>query len=214
MFTIWALPCPHLQQLFIRRHRCGWNHKTRAPGAPPPRGQLRSPAVKAHLADHPLTAGSFVEVNVLFREGSAAGRGEGLISHLPARKRASGLRWLLCPWRLSPGSLAWGAAGGPPKWDHCSPVEVDLRMGTLDLSFTKMAFFKRNAHVFHNDAQKEVWLLVYFLKTGSLHLLQSGGGGIPNNSNDNNNWGGRFKGKGTYVHLWLIHVDVWEKSNQ
>ena len=68
-----------------------------ARGPPPPRGQLRSPAVQAHLADHPLTAGSFVEVNVLLREGSAAGRGEGLISHLPARKRASGLRWLLCP---------------------------------------------------------------------------------------------------------------------
>ena len=26
--------------------------------------------------------------------------------------------------------------------------------------------------------------------------------------------GGRFKREGTYVHLWLIHVDVWQKSNQ
>ena len=26
--------------------------------------------------------------------------------------------------------------------------------------------------------------------------------------------GGRFKKEGTYVHLWLIHVDVWQKSNQ
>ena len=26
--------------------------------------------------------------------------------------------------------------------------------------------------------------------------------------------GGRFKAEGTYVHLWLIHVDVWQKSNQ
>lgn len=25
---------------------------------------------------------------------------------------------------------------------------------------------------------------------------------------------GRFKSKGTYVHLWLIHVDVWQKANQ
>ena len=24
-------------------------------------------------------------------------------------------------------------------------------------------------------------------------------------------WGGRFKGEGTYVYLWLIHVDVWQK---
>ena len=26
--------------------------------------------------------------------------------------------------------------------------------------------------------------------------------------------GGRFKREGTYVHLWLIHVDVWEKPTQ
>ena len=25
---------------------------------------------------------------------------------------------------------------------------------------------------------------------------------------------GRFKREGTYVYLWLIHVDVWQKSNQ
>ena len=24
--------------------------------------------------------------------------------------------------------------------------------------------------------------------------------------------GGRFKRDGTYAHLWLIHVDVWQKS--
>ena len=26
--------------------------------------------------------------------------------------------------------------------------------------------------------------------------------------------GGRFKKEGTYVYLWLIHVDVWQKSTQ
>ena len=26
--------------------------------------------------------------------------------------------------------------------------------------------------------------------------------------------GGRFKREGTYVHLWLIHLDVWQKQNQ
>ena len=26
--------------------------------------------------------------------------------------------------------------------------------------------------------------------------------------------GGRFKREGTYVYLWLIHVDVWQQSNQ
>ena len=25
---------------------------------------------------------------------------------------------------------------------------------------------------------------------------------------------GRLKREGTYVHLWLIHADVWQKSNQ
>jgi len=26
--------------------------------------------------------------------------------------------------------------------------------------------------------------------------------------------GGRFKKEGTYVHLWLIHVDPWQKPTQ
>ena len=26
--------------------------------------------------------------------------------------------------------------------------------------------------------------------------------------------GGRFKRKSTYVYLWLIHVDVWQKPSQ
>ena len=26
--------------------------------------------------------------------------------------------------------------------------------------------------------------------------------------------GGMFKNKGTYVYLWLIHVDIWHKSTQ
>ena len=26
--------------------------------------------------------------------------------------------------------------------------------------------------------------------------------------------GGRFKMEGTYVYLWLIHVDVWQKPTQ
>jgi len=26
--------------------------------------------------------------------------------------------------------------------------------------------------------------------------------------------GGRFKREGTYVYLWLIHVDVWQKPIQ
>ena len=26
--------------------------------------------------------------------------------------------------------------------------------------------------------------------------------------------GGRFKREGTYVYLWLIHVDIWQKPMQ
>ena len=26
--------------------------------------------------------------------------------------------------------------------------------------------------------------------------------------------GGRFKREGTYVYLWLIHIDVWQKPTQ
>ena len=26
--------------------------------------------------------------------------------------------------------------------------------------------------------------------------------------------GGRFKGEGTYVYLWLIHIDVWQKPRE
>ena len=26
--------------------------------------------------------------------------------------------------------------------------------------------------------------------------------------------GGRFKREGTYVHLWVIHADVWQKTTK
>ena len=26
--------------------------------------------------------------------------------------------------------------------------------------------------------------------------------------------GRRFKGEGTYIYLWLIHVDIWQKPSQ
>ena len=27
-------------------------------------------------------------------------------------------------------------------------------------------------------------------------------------------WGGRFKREGIYVHLWLTHVGIWQKTTQ
>ena len=40
--------------------------------------------------------------------------------------------------------------------------------------------------------------------------------GLCNSLGGENGWevGGRFKREGTYGHLWLIHVDVQQKSNQ
>ena len=31
---------------------------------------------------------------------------------------------------------------------------------------------------------------------------------------DGSEMGGRFKREGTYVHLWLIHVDIWQKTTK
>ena len=31
---------------------------------------------------------------------------------------------------------------------------------------------------------------------------------------EKDSWEGRFKRKGTYVYLWLIHVDIWRKTTQ
>ena len=40
--------------------------------------------------------------------------------------------------------------------------------------------------------------------------------GLYNNLERANGWeeGRRFKRKGTYVYLWLIHVDIWQKPTQ
>jgi len=27
-------------------------------------------------------------------------------------------------------------------------------------------------------------------------------------------WGGRYKREETYIYLWLIHVDIWQKPSQ
>ena len=34
----------------------------------------------------------------------------------------------------------------------------------------------------------------------------------PRGVGDGREMGGRFKREGAYVHLWLIHVDVWQKT--
>ena len=51
----------------------------------------------------------------------------------------------------------------------------------------------------------EIFCMTQGTQTGALYNLEG-----------EKEWemGGWFKREGTYVHLWLIHVDEWQKSNQ
>ena len=51
------------------------------------------------------------------------------------------------------------------------------------------------------DRQQEFAVYLKELKQGLCDKLE---GGV----------GRRFKREGTYVHLWLIHVDVWQKTTK
>ena len=55
-------------------------------------------------------------------------------------------------------------------------------------------------------------------KRASGNLLYDAGNSIKPGLCDNlevwDGMGGRFKREGTYVYLWLIHVDVWQKTTQ
>ena len=55
------------------------------------------------------------------------------------------------------------------------------------------------------DSQWEFAVCLRELKQGLCNNL---GGGL------GRYLGGRFKNEGTYVYLWLIHVDIWQKPIQ
>ena len=55
------------------------------------------------------------------------------------------------------------------------------------------------------DSQWEFAVCLRELKQGLCNNL---GGGM------GRDLGGRFKNEGTYVYLWLIHVDIWQKPIQ
>ena len=71
----------------------------------------------------------------------------------------------------------------------------------------------------NGESSLDAYTLPYIKQIASGNLLYYSG-----NSNwgsvtiyrDGKRWevGGRFKKEGTHIHLWLIHVDVWQKSNQ
>ena len=62
-----------------------------------------------------------------------------------------------------------------------------------------------NTTAYKRDSQRKSAVWLRELKLG-LHNKLEGWGKVG---------GGReFKSEGTYVHLWLIHMDVWQKSNQ
>ena len=49
-----------------------------------------------------------------------------------------------------------------------------------------------------------------------LYEAESSNSVLYDNLEDGLGWevGGKFKKEGTYVYLWLIHVDVWQKPKQ
>ena len=52
-------------------------------------------------------------------------------------------------------------------------------------------------------------------KIASRNLLYDAGSSKPVLCDDLDGWNGEMGGsRGTYVYLWLIHVDVWKKSTQ
>ena len=53
------------------------------------------------------------------------------------------------------------------------------------------------------DSQREFAVCLRELKQGLCNNLWCGMG---------REMGGRFKREGTYVYLWLIHVDIWQKA--
>ena len=62
-----------------------------------------------------------------------------------------------------------------------------------------------------------IWSLVLlsFLTSGNLlYNIGSSNLVLCDNLAEWNGVGGRFRREGTYVYLWLIHVDVWQKPTQ
>ena len=56
-----------------------------------------------------------------------------------------------------------------------------------------------------------------YVKITSFSLLYDAGTSNPvlcDNLEGQDGVGGKFKKEGTYIHLWLIHVDVWQKPTQ
>ena len=56
-----------------------------------------------------------------------------------------------------------------------------------------------------------------YVKITSISLLYDAGTSNPvlcDNLEGSDGVGGKFKKEGTYIHLWLIHVDVWQKPTQ
>lgn len=161
MFTIWALPCPRLWKLFICCCCCcclielpdsGWRlpllHRTL---------DSWSPAVRAHLANHPFCHQALLWKLMPCSERTAMQRrGRIWFFILPARKAASGNEELLVlgAW-LSRQSITCCCGWGVTQWRGTGLLWLreEVRKGTLDPAFSETHFFfpQREAHVFQND---------------------------------------------------------------
>ena len=85
--------------------------------------------------------------------------------------------------------------------DCSHEIKRCLLLGKKAMTNLDSVFKSRNIYITYKIAsQKELALQCKELKLGALWQPR----GV----------GGRFKREGTYVYLWLIHVDVWQNPTQ
>ena len=126
------------------------------------------------------------------------------------------IRWPKC-WRFSfkispsnehPGLISWGWTGGSP----CSPrasQEVSPTPQFKSINSSVLSFLYRPTFTYILD----YWKNIKLIDNGNLVCDSELKLGLCNNPEG---WEveRRFKREVQAVHLWLIHVDVWQKSNQ
>lgn len=116
----------------------------------------------------------------MFREDSAAGRGEDLISPFTCKKNNVRNKLLLLSLLLdSIVTHLLLPQGSPVKWDQFLHLKVELRIGTLDARITKTVLLQGDAHVFHNDNEtgKKEYDFNLLFKIVNLHLFKKWRGG-------------------------------------
>ena len=92
-------------------------------------------------------------------------------------------------------------------WWTCfksSKGDADLRTRVEEMR-ERVRWMESSMDAYTRTYVKSQWEFAVWLMDLKLRLY---------NNLDRGKLGERFKREGTYVYLWLIHVDVWQKSNQ